>query len=102
MSANPRLTARKNGIRAIDRMSIISIMKEIRDMDLFISGGLLFRCDLEKVDTLLSWSGISCKGNIQKKVMIYSQGMGPVTDLKQSACGFSAGYNKCERQSVKA
>ena len=84
MSANPELTARKNGIRAIDRMSIISIMKEMRDMDLFISGGGSLFQDVTSRRSILYYLGVAYLAKVifKKKVMIYSQGIGPVTDPK--------------------
>ena len=84
MSANPELTARKNGIRAIDRMSIISIMKEMKDMDLFISGGGSLFQDVTSRRSILYYLGVVYLAKVifKKKVMIYSQGIGPVTDPK--------------------
>lgn len=80
LSANPALTARKNGIRAVDRMSITAIMKEMKDMDLFISGGGSLFQDVTSKRSILYYLGVVylAKKIFKKKVMIYSQGIGPV------------------------
>lgn len=84
MSANPELTARKNGIRAIDRMSIFAILKEMKNMDLFISGGGSLFQDVTSKRSILYYLGVVYLAKVifGKKVMIYSQGIGPVNDPK--------------------
>ncbi|MGB5824625.1 MAG: polysaccharide pyruvyl transferase CsaB [Proteocatella sp.] len=80
LSANPILTAKKNGIRSIDRMSILAIIKEMKDMDLFISGGGSLFQDVTSKRSILYYLGVAylAKKIFRKKVMIYSQGIGPV------------------------
>lgn len=80
LSANPTLTASKNGIRAIERMNILAIMKEMKDMDLFISGGGSLFQDVTSKRSILYYLGVVylAKKLFRKKVMIYSQGIGPV------------------------
>lgn len=80
LSESPILTARKNGIRSIDRMSIFSIINEMRDMDLFISGGGSLFQDVTSKMSIIYYMGIvyMAKNIFRKKVMIYSQGIGPV------------------------
>jgi len=84
MSANPELTARKNGIKAIDRMSIFAILKEMKNMDLFISGGGSLFQDVTSKRSILYYLGVVYLAKVifGKKVMIYSQGIGPVNDPK--------------------
>ncbi|WP_028828936.1 polysaccharide pyruvyl transferase CsaB [Proteocatella sphenisci] len=84
MSANPELTARKNGIRAIDRMSIFAILKEMKNTDLFISGGGSLFQDVTSKRSILYYLGVVYLAKVifRKKVMIYSQGIGPVNDPK--------------------
>lgn len=80
LSANPEFTARKNGIRAIDRMSIFSLFKELKDADLFISGGGSLFQDVTSKRSMLYYLAVVyiAKKLFKKKVMIYSQGIGPV------------------------
>lgn len=80
LSANPDFTARKNGIRAVDRMSIFAVIKELRDTDLFISGGGSLFQDVTSKRSMLYYLAVVylAKKIFKKKVMIYSQGIGPV------------------------
>lgn len=80
LSANPEFTARKNGIRSIDRMSIFKLIKELRDADLFISGGGSLFQDVTSKRSMLYYLAVVyiAKRIFKKKVMIYSQGIGPV------------------------
>lgn len=80
LSANPQLSATKNNIRAIDRMSIPAIMKEMKSADLFISGGGSLFQDVTSKRSILYYLGtlFIAKNIFKKKVMIYSQGIGPV------------------------
>lgn len=80
LSAKPELTSLKNNIRAIDRMSIIAIMKEMKSADLFISGGGSLFQDVTSKRSILYYLGtlFIAKNIFKKKVMIYSQGIGPV------------------------
>lgn len=80
LSANPEFTARKNGIRSIDRMSILKLIKELKDTDLFISGGGSLFQDVTSKRSMLYYLAVVyiAKKIFKKKVMIYSQGIGPV------------------------
>ncbi|MDO4710397.1 MAG: polysaccharide pyruvyl transferase CsaB [Peptostreptococcaceae bacterium] len=84
LSADPQRTTRKFGVRSAERMSIFSLLKEIKNCDLLISGGGSLLQDVTSKRSLLYYIGLLdlAKRIFKKKVMIYSQGIGPITDPK--------------------
>ncbi|MFA5528750.1 MAG: polysaccharide pyruvyl transferase CsaB [Peptostreptococcales bacterium] len=80
LSQDPALTQEKFGIRAIDRMNIINIIMAIKSCDLLISGGGSLLQDSTSKRSILYYIGIIWISLLfKKKVFIYSQGIGPIT-----------------------
>lgn len=83
LSGNPEKTSEKFGIRTVDRMSFSQVLKEIRSCDLFVSGGGSLLQDVTSKRSLLYYLALLKVAKFfGKKVMIYSQGIGPVIDPK--------------------
>lgn len=82
LSANPEKTTQKFGIRAAERMKVGTLLKEIKNCDLFISGGGSLFQDVTSKRSIYYYLGLLflAKKIFKKKVMIYSQGIGPVLD----------------------
>lgn len=79
LSEDPELTKSKHNVSAINRKDIFKIMKEIKNCDLLISGGGSLLQDVTSSRSILYYLAIMFIGKFfRKKVMIYSQGIGPI------------------------
>ncbi len=80
LSQRPEFTAAKHEVRAIKRINIFKIAHEMKDMDLLVSGGGSLFQDVTSKRSIAYYIGIIwlAKRVFNKKVMIYSQGIGPV------------------------
>ena len=80
LSQRPEFTAAKHEVRAVKRINIFKIAKEMKDMDLLVSGGGSLFQDVTSKRSIAYYIGIIwlAKRVFNKKVMIYSQGIGPV------------------------
>lgn len=80
LSKFPDFTSKKHNVRAINRINLFKIMREMRSMDLLVSGGGSLFQDVTSKRSIVYYLGIIwlAKKNFRKKVMIYSQGIGPV------------------------
>lgn len=79
LSNNPGSTRDKFGVRAVDRRSIVQIVKSIAGSDLLISGGGSLLQDVTSRKSILYYLAVMWIAMFfRKKVFIYSQGIGPV------------------------
>lgn len=80
LSSDPEFTESKYPVRAIERMDFYKIDREMRNMDLFISGGGSLLQDVTSSRSLHYYLALLtlAKKRHKKKTMIYSQGIGPV------------------------
>lgn len=81
ISANPLRTMQLHpGVSAIRRGDLLKLFKEMRDCQLFISGGGGLLQDATGRGSVCYYLGLSClaKKLFGKKVMLYAQGMGPL------------------------
>ncbi|MDO4793618.1 MAG: polysaccharide pyruvyl transferase CsaB [Filifactor alocis] len=83
LSSNPEFTLEKYAdypVRAINRMDLVKIGREMKTADLFVSGGGSLLQDVTSSRSLLYYLGLLslAKTVYKKKTMIYSQGIGPV------------------------
>lgn len=81
LSKFPDFTAKKHDVRAINRINLFKIFREMRSMDMLVSGGGSLFQDVTSKRSIAYYLGIIwlAKRVFRKKVMIYSQGIGPVT-----------------------
>lgn len=81
LSQDPKLTHDKHGINAVSRKNIFKIIREIRKCDLLISGGGSLLQDVTSNRSIIYYLTIILIGILcNKKVMIYSQGIGPINN----------------------
>ncbi len=79
LSQEPKFTISKHHVHAIDRRNVFKIIDEIRKSDLLISGGGSLLQDVTSFRSIIYYLGVIGIGILlNKKVMIYSQGMGPI------------------------
>ena len=79
LSKDPELTYKNHEVDAINRRDIFGIIKEIKNCDLLISGGGSLLQDVTSSRSILYYLAIILIGIFfKKKVMIYSQGIGPI------------------------
>jgi len=80
LSQYPDFTAKKHNVRSIKRTSIVDMFREMKDMDILVSGGGSLFQDVTSKRSIAYYLGIIwlAKRIFKKKVMIYSQGIGPV------------------------
>jgi len=80
LSGNVAFTEKHCGVRAVNRMSLKEVCREMKTMDLFVSGGGSLLQDATSSRSILYYLGLltMAKKWFKKKTMIYSQGIGPV------------------------
>jgi polysaccharide pyruvyl transferase CsaB len=80
LSANPSLTEDRHDVRAVDRKNFFEIYMAIKDCDLFISGGGGLLQDITSEKSIRYYLGlIYIAKRLNKKIMVYGQGIGPIT-----------------------
>ncbi len=79
LSASPESTADRYNIRSVNRNSIFSILKSIKECDYFVSGGGSLLQDVTGWKSVPYYLGqILLAQLIGKKTIFYAQGIGPV------------------------
>lgn len=91
LSQNPESTQHRHGVRAVNRKSMASILKAVRQCDLLISGGGSLLQDVTSKRSILYYLMIMWTAMLMgKKVFIYSQGIGPINSkLNRSLTAFT-------------
>lgn len=80
LSQDPAGTAEKYSVKAVNRKSLWSILKAVKKCDLLISGGGSLLQDVTSKKSIWYYLFIIFMAQIfGKKVLIYSQGIGPIT-----------------------
>lgn len=81
LSASPVETAKEYGVRAVNRMNPFALLRELRRCDLLISGGGTLIQDRTSTKSLLYYLAvIRLAARFGKKVMLYSNGIGPLKE----------------------
>jgi len=79
LSQNPASTSEKYGVKSADRKSISAILASVGKCDLLISGGGSLLQDATSKRSIIYYLAIiKIALLMRKKVMIYSQGIGPI------------------------
>lgn len=79
LSANPKETAKQYRVKAINRLNPFSIMKHMKKAGMLISGGGTLIQDATSTQSLWYYLAIiSCALKKKLKVMLYSNGIGPL------------------------
>ncbi|MDD2573512.1 MAG: polysaccharide pyruvyl transferase CsaB [Bacillota bacterium] len=80
LSANPSFTESRHEVGAVDRKNFFEIYMAIKNCDLFISGGGGLLQDVTSEKSIRYYLGlIYIATRLNKKVMMYGQGIGPIT-----------------------
>lgn len=81
LSANPKKTAADYGIAAVNRMNPFALLRALSRCDLLLSGGGTLIQDRTSTQSLLYYlTIIRLAGLFGKKVMLYSNGIGPLQE----------------------
>ncbi|QQY80035.1 polysaccharide pyruvyl transferase CsaB [Keratinibaculum paraultunense] len=79
LSNNPSCTREIYNIDAVNRFSVKSVIKSIKDCDLFISGGGSLLQDVTSTRSLLYYVTLMKVAKLfNKPVMVYANGIGPI------------------------
>ena len=79
LSQDPVSTAKKYGVKSVDRKSVRAILASIKKCDLLISGGGSLLQDVTSKKSIIYYLMIMQMALfMRKKVLIYSQGIGPI------------------------
>ena len=79
LSAKPNKTLDKYNIPYIDRKSFLGVLKAVRDCDLLVIGGGSLLQDVTSKKSIYYYLAVILMGiAFRKKVMMYSQGIGPI------------------------
>lgn len=79
LSADPAATRRLYGVHAIRRVSPVGVLKALWECDVLISGGGSLLQDVTGRLSIFYYLALIALGKLMgKKVMIYSQGIGPI------------------------
>ncbi|MCI8342062.1 MAG: polysaccharide pyruvyl transferase CsaB [Firmicutes bacterium] len=80
LANNPEQTKIKYGVRVVNRYNILKVINSIRKCDILISGGGSLLQDRTSTRSIIYYlSIIKCAKTMGKKVMLYANGIGPVT-----------------------
>ncbi len=83
LSAAPKLTSTKYDVESVNRWEISKVLNSILKTDYLISGGGSLLQDKTSKNGILYYLGIILVGRIfRKKIIIFSQGIGPVTSKR--------------------
>lgn len=83
LSADPEHTRNKYAVEAKDRWSFFQVIKGIIKTDVLISGGGSLLQDKTSKNGIIYYLGIIFLGKVfAKKVVVFSQGVGPVTNSR--------------------
>ncbi|MGE4215112.1 MAG: polysaccharide pyruvyl transferase CsaB [Anaerotignaceae bacterium] len=83
LANNPIQTKQKYGVDVVYRYNIFSVIKAIKNCDVLISGGGSLLQDRTSTRSIVYYlSIIKCAKLFGKKVMLYANGIGPVTKPK--------------------
>lgn len=81
LSKDPQLTKKNHEVNAVNRKNLFTIIKEVRKCDLLISGGGSLLQDVTSNRSIVYYLAVILIGILfDKKVMIYSQGIGPINN----------------------
>jgi len=101
LSGNPEKTREIYGVNAINRWSIVQIVRELLSCKLLISGGGSLIQDITSVRSPSYYLGIiRIALFLRRKVMIYCQGVGPLTDKKNRAKTAKL-FNRCHAITIR-
>ena len=101
LSGNPEKTRNLYGVEAVNRWNPIIIKRELLTSSLLISGGGSLLQDVTSAKSPLYYLGVIMFARfLRKKVMIYSQGIGPLTGKKNRARVKKA-LNNCQSITVR-
>ncbi len=79
LSANPKETAQRYRVRAINRLNLFSVMKHMKNAGMLISGGGTLIQDATSTKSLIYYLWIlRCAMSKGAKTMLYSNGIGPL------------------------
>lgn len=79
LSKSPVNTEEIYGVRSVDRLSILKVIKEIRDSNMLISGGGSLLQDITSTRSILYYLAIIFLAQIlNRPVMVYANGIGPI------------------------
>ena len=79
LSHNPKKTSAFYGVESVGSFNPIAVLQKIMLCDVLVSGGGSLLQDVTSVKSLFYYLGIIFLGLLfQKKVMLYSQGIGPI------------------------
>ncbi len=79
LSANPEATERLYGVRSVKRISPVKVLKALWACDVLVSGGGSLLQDVTGRLSIFYYLALIAMGKLMgKKVMIYSQGIGPI------------------------
>lgn len=83
LSNDAETTAARYGVRAVDRWNKKTLLNEIKECDLFISGGGSLLQDVTSKNGVLYYLGlIALAEHYHKPVVIYAQGIGPLNSSR--------------------
>lgn len=79
LSQDPESTSQKYDVKSVNRKSLTSILRAVKNTDLLISGGGSLLQDVTSKKSIIYYLAIMWMALIlRKKVLIYSQGIGPI------------------------
>lgn len=101
LSGNPEQTQSLYGVKAVDRWSKKGLLRAIKGCDLLISGGGSLLQDVTSKNGILYYLGIIWLALKKKKsVMIYAQGIGPISHLRNRKLTAKL-LNRCQAITVR-
>ncbi|GAW93127.1 polysaccharide pyruvyl transferase CsaB [Calderihabitans maritimus] len=82
LSHRPEKTMASHDVRAVNRWSLLQVIRAVSRADLVLSGGGSLLQDVTGIKSLLYYLGVIAVARLLgKRVMIYAQGIGPINTL---------------------
>ena len=101
LSGNPESTTQEHGVNAVNRWNPLTAAREILSCRLLISGGGSLLQDVTSTKNVLYYLAVIRLATLfNKKVMIYSQGIGPLNNAK-NRIRVSKAFNRCNVITVR-
>ena len=81
LSANAHLTNKLYGVKTVNRLNVFSVIKELKEAKLLLSGGGTLIQDATSTKSLIYYLAIIFMAKLMGlKVMLYANGIGPLKD----------------------
>ena len=82
LSDSPKITAKRYGVKTVNRNNLVEIIKTLKKSELFVSGGGSLLQDITSIRSVPYYLGLVFLADIMRnKTTFYAQGIGPLNKI---------------------